>query len=103
MRYSNLLGKSLRQPPKESEATSHKLLAKGGFIDQLAAGIYTFLPLGWRVHKKIENIIREQLNEIGAQEFFMPILQPKSIWLETGRWNTIDPLLFITKDRHDKE
>src|SRR3990167_10517244 len=103
MRYSKLLGKSLRQPPKEDEAISHKLLAKGGFIDQLAAGIYTFLPLGWLVHKKIENIIREELDEIGAQEFSMSVLQPKSLWLETGRWNTIDPPLFITKDRHDKE
>ena len=103
MRYSKLLGKSLRQAPKEAEAISHKLLAKGGFIDQLAAGIYTFLPLGWLVHKKIENIIREELDEIGAQEFSMSVLQPKSLWLETGRWNTIDPPLFITKDRHDKE
>jgi len=103
MRYSKLLGKSLRQPPKEAEAISHKLLAKGGFIDQLAAGIYTFLPLGWRVHKKIENIIREELDKIGAQEFSMSVLQPKSLWLETGRWTSIDPPLFTTKDRHDKE
>lgn len=103
MRYSKLLGKTLRQPPKEAESASHKLLAKGGFIDQLAAGIYTFLPLGWRVHKKIENIIREELNKIGAQELSMPVLQPKSIWFETGRWASIDPPLFITKDRHEKE
>ena len=103
MRYSKILGKSLRQPPKEAQDKSHKLLAKAGFIDQLAAGVYTFLPLGWRVHKKIENIIRSELNKIGAQEFSMPVLQPKSLWQETGRWSTIDPPLFVTRDRHDKE
>jgi prolyl-tRNA synthetase len=103
MRYSKLFGKSLREAPKEAEAPSHKLLAKGGFIDQLAAGIYTFLPLGWRVHQKVANIIREEIDAIGGQEFNMPVMQPKTIWLEAGRWTTIDPPLFVFKDRHDKE
>ena len=103
MRYSKLFGKSTRTAPKEAEATSHKLLAKGGFIDQLAAGIYTFLPLGWRVHQKIENIIREEMDALGGQEFSMSVLQPKNLWQETGRWETIDPPLFITHDRHEKE
>lgn len=103
MRYSKLFGKSLRTAPKEAEATSHKLLAKGGFIDQLAAGIYTFLPLGWRVHQKIENIIREEMDALGGQEFSMSVLQPKNLWQETGRWESIDPPLFITHDRHEKE
>jgi prolyl-tRNA synthetase len=103
MRYSKLFGKSLRTAPKEAEATSHKLLAKGGFIDQLAAGIYTFLPLGWGVHQKIENIIREEMNALGGQEFSMSVLQPKNLWQETGRWKSIDPPLFITRDRHEKE
>ncbi len=103
MRYSKLFGKSLREPPKEAESISHKLLAKGGFIDQLAAGIYTFLPLGWRVHQKIENIIREEMDALGGQEFSMPVLAPKTLWQETGRWKTIDPPLFVTRDRHDKE
>lgn len=103
MRYSKLFGKSTRTSPKEAEATSHKLLAKGGFIDQLAAGIYTFLPLGWRVHQKIENIIREEMDALGGQEFSMSVLQPKNLWQETGRWESIDPPLFVTRDRHDKE
>jgi len=103
MRYSKLLGKTLRQAPKEAESTSHKLLSRAGFIDQLAAGIYSFLPLGWRVSQKISNIIREELNKIGAQELSLPVLQPKSIWQETGRWTTIDPPLFLVKDRHEKE
>jgi len=103
MRYSKLFGKTLREAPKDAESTSHRLLAKAGFIDQLAAGIYTFLPLGWRVHSKIENIIREEMNALGATEFSMPVLSPKNLWLESGRWQTIDPPLFITRDRHDKE
>jgi prolyl-tRNA synthetase len=103
MRYSKLFGKTSRTAPKEAEATSHKLLAKGGFIDQLAAGIYTFLPLGWRVHQKIGNIIREEIDALGGQEFSMSVLQPKNLWQETGRWESIDPPLFVTRDRHDKE
>lgn len=103
MLYSKLFGKSSRSAPKEAQATSHKLLAKAGFIDQLAAGVYTFLPLGWRTHTKIENIIREEMDAIGGQEFSMPVLHPKTLWKETGRWETIDPPLFVTVDRHNKE
>jgi len=103
MRYSKVFGKTLRAAPREAQATSHKLLAKAGFIDQLAAGIYTFLPLGWRVHQKIANIIREEMDSIGGQEFSMPVLHPKALWQETGRWETIDPPLFVTADRHDKD
>ncbi|MDP2720708.1 MAG: proline--tRNA ligase [bacterium] len=103
MRYSKLFGKTLRTAPKEAESASHKLLARGGFIDQLAAGIYTFLPLGWRVHNKIAGIIREEMDHLGGQEFSMPVLAPKALWQETGRWETIDPPLFVTRDRHDKE
>src|SRR3989344_4828720 len=103
MRYSKLFGKSLRVAPKEAEAVSHKLLTRGGFIDQLISGVYAFLPLGWLVHRKIENIIREEMNVAGGQEISMPVTQPKSLWLETDRWNTIDPPLFKFKDRHDKE
>ena len=103
MLYSKLFGKSIRSAPKEAQATSHKLLTKAGFIDQLAAGVYTFLPLGWRTHTKIENIIREEMDAIGGQEFSMPVLHPETLWKETGRWETIDPPLFVTKDRHDKK
>ncbi|OGY24865.1 MAG: hypothetical protein A2Y57_01015 [Candidatus Woykebacteria bacterium RBG_13_40_7b] len=103
MRQSQLFGKTLRNAPKEAEAISHKLLARAGFIDQLSAGIYTFLPLGWRVHQKIAGVIRDEMNSLGAQEFSMPVLSPKTLWLETARWETIDPPLYVIKNRHDKE
>lgn len=104
MRYSGLFGKPIKSAPKEAEAVSHKLLTQAGFIDrQLAAGIYTYLPLGWRVFKKIEQIIREEINAIGGQELFMPTLQPKELWAKSDRWDHMDPPLFKLKDRHDKE
>ena len=103
MYYSKLFGKTLKKPPKGAEAISHQYLVKGGFIDQLSAGIYSFLPLGWRVHRKIENIIREEMNKINGQEIFLPTLQPKSLWQESKRWDNMDPPLFVLKDRHQKE
>lgn len=103
MLYSKLFGKTLKTIPEEAEAISHKLLLKGGFIDQLAAGIYSFLPLGWRVHQKIENIIREEMKAIDGQEVFLPSLQPKSLWQETDRWDHMDPPLFKLKDQHDRD
>lgn len=104
MKYSQLFGKSLKTAPKEAETVSHKLLVQGGFIDrQLAAGIYSFLPLGWRVEQKIENIIREEVNAIGGQEILMPALQPKELWMKSSRWEEMDPPLFTVKDRHEKD
>jgi len=103
MKQSELFGKTLKQVPAEAVAISHQYLLKGGFIDQLMSGVYTFLPLGWRVHRKIENIIREEMDAIGGQEILMPALSPKNLWEETGRWTSIDPPLFKFKDRHDKE
>ncbi|MAF13325.1 MAG: proline--tRNA ligase [Parcubacteria group bacterium] len=103
MKQSKLFAKTLKNLPKDAVTISHQLLLRADFIDQLAAGVYTLLPLGFRVHKKIENIIREEMNSLGAQEFIMPTLIPKSLWTETGRWKTIDPPLFVVKDRHGKE
>src|SRR4030042_2376870 len=104
MRYSKLFGKTLKgTAPKGTEAISHQYLVKGGFIDQLAAGIYSFLPLGWQVHQKIENIIREEMNKIGGQELLLPTLQPKYLWQESQRWDSMDPPLFVLKDQHQKE
>jgi len=103
MKYSKLFGRTLKTVPAEAEAVSHKLLLRGGFIDQLSAGIYSFLPLGWRVHRNIENIIREEMNAINGQEVFLPTLQPKALWQETDRWDHFDPPLFKLKDRHDRE
>lgn len=106
MRYSHFLGRTLREAPKDAEAVSHKLLARAGYIDQLLAGVYTFLPLGWKVHRKIEQIIREEMESIGAQEIHMPVLQKKEQWTETGRWEgpgEIDPPLFKLEDRRGRE
>ena len=103
MKQSQLFYKTKKQIPKETETISHKLLLKGDFIEQTASGIYSFLPLGWRVHKKIEQIIREEMNAINGQEVFLPVLQPKSLWEETGRWKSFIPPLFKFKDRHNKE
>lgn len=103
MKQSQLFCKISKEPPKEAEVVSNQLLARADFIDQLASGIYSFLPLGYLVQKKIENIIRQELENVGAQELFLPTLQPKSLWEKTGRWKTIDPPLFKLKDRHQKE
>ena len=103
MKQSKSLIKTLRQAPKSAQAVSHKFLIKAGFIDkQLLAGIYSFLPLGWRVMQKIANIIRDEMNNIGGQEVFLPTLQSKKLWKETKRWDEIDPPLFKVKDRHNK-
>lgn len=103
MKQSQFFNETMKEAPKEAEAVSHQLLTRADFIDQLASGIYSFLPLGFRVQKKIENIIRKELESIGAQEVLMPALQPKSLWEKTGRWSTIDPPLFAFKDRHQKD
>ncbi len=103
MRQSQLFGKTSKQAPADASAISHQYLVRGGFIDQLMSGVYSFLPLGLRVHQKIENIIREEMNTAGGQEILLPAMSPKNLWEETGRWTTIDPPLFKFKDRHDKE
>ena len=103
MKQSQLFARIKKEAPKEAETISHKYLTRADFIEQLAAGIYSFLPLGWRVHQKIEKIIREEMNAINGQEVFLPTMQPKDIWQETDRWNKIDPPLFKFKDRHNRE
>lgn len=103
MRQSQLFAKSKKDFIKGAETISHKYLVKGDFIEQIGAGLYSFLPLGWLVYKKIENIIREEMNGLDAQELFLPSLIPKKMWEETGRFETIDPPLFRVKDRHNKE
>ena len=103
MLQSTLFYKTTKNPPKDAETASHKFLVQAGFIDQVAAGIYSLLPLAFRVYKKIEDIIRDEMNQAGGQEISMPTLQPKTLWQETGRWDTIDPPLFVTRDRHKKE
>ncbi|MGA2666556.1 MAG: proline--tRNA ligase [Patescibacteria group bacterium] len=103
MRYSKSLIKTQRETPKEADNISSALLLRGGYIDQEMSGVYSLLPLGWRVITKISQIIREEMDAIGGQEIFLPALQPKELWEESGRWNTMDPPLLKLKDRHDKE
>ncbi len=105
MRLSGLLGRTLREAPAEAELASHRLLLRAGMIRQLAAGIYTFMPLGWRVLQKIEQIMREEMDAIGGQEMLMPVVHPAEIWQATGRYQAPapGPALARLKDRfgHD--
>src|SRR6266571_7262223 len=100
-RASQLFLPTLRDDPADAEAVSHKLLVRGGFIRQVAGGLWTFLPLGWRVHRKVEQIIREELDAFGAQEILMPVLTPAELWEATGRISI--PELFRLKDRTGRD
>ena len=96
-RASELFLPTLREDPADAEAASHRLLVRGGFIRQVAAGVWTFLPLGWRVHRKVEQIVREEMDAIGAQEWFAPVLTPVELWEATGRAGI--PEIFHVADR----
>ena len=100
-RASQLFLPTLREAPAEAEAISHKLLVRGAFIRQVSAGVWTFLPLGWRVHEKVVGIIREEMDAIGAQELLMPVLTPSELWKATGRYDI--PEVFKLRDRNDRE
>ncbi len=103
MRTSQLFIPTLRQTPGEAEVVSHRLMLRAGMIRKVAAGIYTYLPLGLRVLKKIESIIRQEMNRAGAQELLMPILSPAELWRETGRWDFYGKELLRCQDRHDRD
>ncbi len=103
MKMSRLLAPTLREEPGEAEVVSHKLMLRAGMIRKLAAGVYTFLPLGLRTLHKVINIVREEMNRSGAQEVFMPTLLPAELWQETGRWGIYGKELFRIKDRHDRD
>src|SRR4030081_1332370 len=96
-RASQLFLPTLREAPADAEAASHKLLVRGGFIRQVGAGLWTFLPLGWRVHQKIVQIIREEMDSIGDQEMLCPVLTPAELWELSGR--IAIPEVFKLKDR----
>ena len=102
MRFSKLFGKTQREIPTEAETVSHQLLLRAGMISQVAAGVYSYLPLAWRVLKKIENIIREEMDAAGGQELLMPVLQPLELWQETGRDQAFGKGLFTLCDRRDR-
>jgi prolyl-tRNA synthetase len=99
MRMSRLFLPTERQPPADAEALSHKLMVRAGLVRQLGAGLWTWLPAGWRVHEKIVQIVREEIDAIGGQEMLMPVLQPAELWKRSGRYESIGPELFRLKDR----
>ena len=103
MRTSQLYAPTLREVPAEAEVTSHKLMLRAGMIRKAAGGLYTYLPLAWRTIKKIEQIIREEMDAAGGQEIAMPIVQPSELWKETGRWEVYGDEMFRVNDRHGRE
>ena len=103
MRMSNLFVQTLREFPSDAEVISHKLLVRAGYIRKLSNGIYNYLPLMWRVIKKVENIVREEMDRAGAQELLMPFVQPAELWMESGRWDVYGKELMRLKDRHNRE
>jgi prolyl-tRNA synthetase len=103
MRTSQLLLPTLREDPGEAETVSHRLMLRAGLIRKVAAGIYTYLPLGLRIIRKVEQIVREEMNRAGAQELLMPIASPAELWKETGRWDYYGKELLRFKDRHERD
>lgn len=103
MRTTNLYAPTLRETPAEAEVRSHQLMLRAGLIRKAAGGLYTYLPLAWRTIKKIEQIIREEMDEAGGQEVSMPILQPAEIWQESGRWAVYGDEMFRVRDRHGRQ
>jgi prolyl-tRNA synthetase len=103
MHQSKLWIPTLREAPSDAEVKSHSLMLRAGVIRQLAAGIYSFLPLGWRVLNKVSHIVREEMDRIGTQELLMPAMQPAELWQESGRYAVYGDELIRLKDRHDRE
>ena len=103
LRLSKLFGNTLREVPAEAEMISHQLLLRAGMIRQLAAGIYSYLPLGWRVLQKIEDVMSREMNAIGGQEMRMPAVHPAELWQETGRYSEAGPVLVRFQDRNRRQ
>lgn len=103
MKMSKMFVQTLREFPSDAEVISHKMLGRAGYIKKLVPGVYTYTPLMWRVLKKIENIVREEMDNAGAQELLMPFVQPKELWEESGRWDAYGRELMRLKDRHDRD
>ncbi|MDT5294367.1 MAG: prolyl-tRNA synthetase, partial [Acidobacteriota bacterium] len=99
MRWSKYFIPTLREDPADAEVVSHRLLLRAGYIRQLGAGVYSFLPLGWRVAQRAMKIIREEMDAVGGQEFFLPALHPSEVWKESGRWAVMGETMFRLKDR----
>lgn len=103
MRTSQFLIATLKETPADAELTSHQLMFRAGLIRKLSAGLYTWLPLGFRVLRRVEHIVREEMNRVGAQEMLMPAVQPAELWQESGRWEQFGPQLLCMKDRHQRD
>src|SRR5215813_4827652 len=103
MRWSQYFIPTLREDPADADVVSHKLLLRAGVVRQLSAGIYSFLPLGQRIALKVMQILREEMNHIGGQEFFLPALHPAEVWKESGRWDAIGDEMFRLKDRKNAD
>ncbi len=103
MRTSNFLIATQKETPSDAEVVSHQLMLRAGLIRKLAAGLYTWLPLGLRVLRKVENVVREEMDAAGAQEVSMPVVQPAELWLESGRWEQYGPELLRIQDRHQRD
>lgn len=103
MKQSTFLVPTLRDVPSDADVISHQLMLRSGMIRQNAAGVYTFLPLGWKVLRKVERIVREEMDRSGAQEMLMPSIQPSDLWKESGRWEAYGDELMRLKDRHQRE
>ncbi|MCI5139259.1 MAG: proline--tRNA ligase, partial [Candidatus Electrothrix sp. AR1] len=103
MRYSHMLIRTAKEIPAEAEVISHQLLLRAGCIRKLTSGLYTYLPLGLAAIRKVEAIVREEMNRAGAQELLMPMVQPADLWQESGRWEKYGPELLRFQDRHNRE
>lgn len=103
MRYSEMFLPTVREIPADAETVSHQLMIRAGMIRKLTSGIYSYLPLGYRVVRKVEQIVREEMNKAGAQEVFMPLVQPAELWQESGRWELYGKELLRFKDRHERD
>ena len=103
MRLSEQYAPTLKEDPADADIASHRLLLRAGMIRKVTSGVYAFLPLGMRVLAKVENIVREEMDAIGAHEMLMPALQPGELWHESGRWNDYGPELMRLEDRHNRE
>src|SRR5687768_1471436 len=103
MRQSSLFGRTLREAPADAQTPGHRLMLRAAIARPLASGLYTWLPLGFRVAKKVEQIIREEMDRIGCQEMEMPVLTPAELWKSTGRWDALEPITFRTRDHNGRE
>src|SRR5437899_12736020 len=103
MKASRFFISTLKQAPADAEVASHRLMMRAGMIKRLGSGIYTYMPMGLRVIRKVEAIVREEMNRSGAVELLMPVVQPAELWQETGRWDKFGPELMRVKDRHGRD